>query len=213
MHTDHAATSPDPGEVAARLSAGHGWLRFQSTGTPLPRRLDDDVTGWQASLLADHHRWYGAEAPAQVSGAFVLQYLLQVAAHAAAGAATSRMRVPALPDLTFAVGEGGVPRLVEIPGFEPLAEADLGSRLTRAEADYREVGEKLAHAYVSTRPMSSRQRLGMVSDMWAEAARAVRMSAGEFVLGETRRISCCLIYALPGCVECSGCPRQARGAR
>lgn len=203
---ERSAASPEAGEAAARLSAAHGWLRFQSTGRPLPRRLTDDVADWQAGVLADHRSWYGADAPSQVSGAFVLQYLLQVPAHTAATAAGAGMRPRALADLTFALGSGGVPQLVEVGVLETSA-GDLFERLERARADYRAVAEPLAHAYRSTRPMSSRQRLGMVTDLWAEAARAVRSGAGRFKLEEPRRISCCLIYALPGCVECSGCPR------
>lgn len=200
------AASPEAGEAAARLSAAHGWLRFQSTGRHLPRRLTDDVGHWQAAVLADHRSWYGAEAPPQVSGSFVLQYLLQVPAHTAATAAGVGMRLRALADLTFALGPGGVPRLVEVGALE-IDAGDLRERLARAQADYLSVAEPLARGYRSTRPMSSRQRLGMVRDMWAEAARMVRSSAGRLELDEPRRISCCLIYALPGCVECSGCPR------
>lgn len=193
------------------MSARHGWLRFVSTGQPLPTRLDDPAAPWQEQILADHQEWYGPDAPAQVSGAFVLQYLLQVPAHTAAAAAGAGLRVAALADVTFERGSGGVPRLVEVGDLEAVS-ADLEERLARAEADYREVVEAVARAYRSTRAMSSRQRLGMVTDMWAEAARAVRASAGRFVLGEPRRISCCLIYALPGCSECAGCPRQRRAA-
>ena len=87
---------------------------------------------------------------------------------------------------------------------------ELQESLARAERDYRAVAEPLAGAYVSTRPMSTQQRRGMVADMWAEAARAVRMAGGRFTVGETRRSSCCLIYALPGCVACAGCPRLVR---
>lgn len=201
------AASPDAGEAAALLSAAHGWLRFQSTGRPLPRRLTTGVADWQAILLAEHREWYGADAPAQVSGVFVLQYLLQVPAHTAATAAGLGMRVPALPDLTFALRPGGVPRLIEL-GAVQLSAGDLSERLARAEVDYRALAEPLAREYRSTRPMSSQQRLGMVTDMWAEAARMARGRVGRFELDEPRRISCCLIYALPGCVECSGCPRS-----
>lgn len=207
-----AAASPDAGEAAARLSAAHGWLRFQSTGRSLPRGLTTDVSDWQAVVLADHRAWYGADAPAQVSGAFVLQYLLQVPAHTAATAARVGMRVPALGVVTFALGPGGVPRLVEIGAVE-ASGGDLSERLARAEADYRALAVPLARAYRSTRPMSSHQRLGMVTDIWAEASRIVAAGLGHVELAEPRRTSCCLIYALPGCAECSGCPRLSRRAQ
>ncbi|MGA8046827.1 MAG: (2Fe-2S)-binding protein [Dermatophilaceae bacterium] len=204
------AASPEAGEAAAVMSARHAWLRFRSEGHPLPSCLDDDPRPWQQHVLADHRVWYGPDAAPQVSGAFVLQYLLQVPAHTAAAAAGVGMRVSRLEDLTFEISRNGVPRLVEIGDLRRVGEAALDEALAVAERDYRAVAEPLAGAYVSTRPMSSQQRRGMVADMWAEAARAVRMGGGRFSVGEARRSSCCLIYALPGCVECAGCPRSAR---
>lgn len=190
------------------MSARHGWLRFTATGRPLPSRLTDDVRPWQEALLADHRAWYGDDAPEQVSGVFVLQYLLQIPAHTAAFAAGVGMRPRHLADLTFTLGPNSVPRVVELGELHPLT-GDLESRLAAGEAEYRSVAAELARAYRSTRPMSSQQRQGLVTDMWAEAARAVRSAAGVIDVGEARRISCCLIYALPGCVECAGCPRTA----
>ena len=72
------------------MSAAHGWLRFRETGRSLSHRLDEDPRPWQADILADHRRWYGPDAPAQVAGAFVLQYLLQVPAQAASATGPSR---------------------------------------------------------------------------------------------------------------------------
>ncbi|MDO5502936.1 MAG: (2Fe-2S)-binding protein [Actinomycetia bacterium] len=190
------------------MSRRHGWLRFQSTGHPLARRLTDDVVSWQEAIRTDHERWYGPNAPAQVSSAFVLQYLLQVLAHTAATAASTGMRVRDLSQLTFALDEGSVPRLVEI-GAVAAVPGDLDEGLATAEADYRSVAEALARDYAATHPTSSRQRAGMVADMWLQAAGAVRSSAGQVSADEPRRISCCLIYALPGCSECAGCPRSS----
>lgn len=204
------AASPAAGEAAALMSARHAWLRFRSVGHPLPVRLDDDPRPWQRHVLADHRVWYGPDAAPQVSGAFVLQYLLQVPAHSAASAAGAGMRVSRLEDLTFEVSRNGVPRVVEIGDLESLPGPELEEALAVAEQDYRAVAEPVAGAYVSTRPMSTQQRRGMVADMWAEAARAVRMAGGRFTVGEMRRSSCCLIYALPGCVACAGCPRLGR---
>ena len=205
-----AAASPQAGEAAAVMSARHGWLRFRSEGRPLPSCLDDDPRHWQQHVLRDHRTWYGADAAPQVSGAFVLQYLLQVPAHTAAAAAGVGMRVRRLDRLTFEISRNGVPRLVELGELEATPGADLDAALAVAERDYRRVAEPLAGAYVSTRPMSSQQRAGMVTDMWREADRSVRSAAGRFDPAESRRVSCCLIYALPGCVECAGCPRQVR---
>lgn len=191
------------------MSAAHGWLRFRATGHPLSRRLDEDPRPWQAGVLADHRRWYGPDAPAQVAGAFVLQYLLQVPAHAAASAAAVGLRVGSLLDVTFEVGEGNAPRVVELGCLEPGA-GRLEPDLAGAEADYRAVALPLADGYVSTRRMSSQQRRGMVADMWEEAAADVSARAGHRDPTMRRRVSCCLIYALPGCVDCAACPRRRR---
>lgn len=190
------------------MSARHGWMRFVATGQPLRSRLTDDPRPWQEQVLAGHERWHGPDAPAQVSNAFVLQYTLQILAQTAAFAASVGMRIRHLPELTFERDETGVPRLVEIGDLE-RQDGGLDDRLGHAERDYRQAAEVLARAYRAARPMSSQQRLGMVDDMWAEAARAVRAGAGRFELTEPRRASCCLIYALAGCVPCAGCPRQA----
>ena len=204
------AATPEGGEAATVMSARHAWLGFRSTGHPLPNALDDDPRAWQRQVLGDHRAWYGPGAAPQVSGAFVLQYLLQVPAHSAAAAAGVGMRVSRLADLTFEISRNGVPRLVELGDLRAQRTTGLEDLIAAAERDYRAVAEPLAGAYVSTRPMSSQQRRGMVTDMWTEAARAVRMAGGRFSVGEARRTSCCLIYALPGCVECAGCPRQTR---
>ncbi|MFN2319418.1 MAG: (2Fe-2S)-binding protein [Dermatophilaceae bacterium] len=203
------AASPHAGEAAALMSERHGWLRFCSAGRPLSVRLDADARPWQAIVLGGHRHWYGPEVPVQVAGAFVLQYLLQVPAHTAAAAVGVGMRVTRLSAVSFELGPGGVPRLVEVGGLEQGADS-LEERLEMAESDYLEVAEPMARAYRSTRPMSTHQRSGMVRDIWAEAARAARARTGSFPLAEPRRTSCCLIYALPGCVECSGCPRLGR---
>src|SRR5690606_25176319 len=128
------------------MSTGHAWLRFVSTGRPLDSGLQDETGPWQQLILADHRRWYGPHAPVQVSGAFVLQYLLQVPAHTAATAAAVGMRVSALQDLTFERGPGGVPALVEVGDLERL-DGDLDDRLALAKESYREVAAPLAEAY------------------------------------------------------------------
>lgn len=192
------------------MSVRHAWLTFTATGRPLPHRLFDDPAPWQETLLAEHRTWYGADVAPQVSGAFVLQYLLQVPAQTAATAAGVGMRCTALAGLTFILGDHSVPKAAEIGLVAPLA-GGLDERLARAERDYREVAAPLAEHYRSPRPMSTQQRLGMVEDMWAQARRAVRSGSGLVDTEEPRRLSCCLIYALPGCVECAGCPRQGTG--
>ena len=50
-------------------------------------------------------------------------------------------------------------------------------------------------------------RAALVDDMWSAARREAESAAGLLRPGVPLRESCCLIYALPGCVECAGCPR------
>jgi ferric iron reductase protein FhuF len=58
--------------------------------------------------------------------------------------------------------------------------------------------------------MGSRQRWGVVDDMWVAALRLARGAAGESVGPQPTRVSCCFIYALPGMRECAACPRGGR---
>ena len=63
-------------------------------------------------------------------------------------------------------------------------------------------GRRIAEAFPATEKMSSRQRLGMVEDMWEMALARLHGAPPP------ERESCCLLYALPGCAPCAGCPRQ-----
>lgn len=56
--------------------------------------------------------------------------------------------------------------------------------------------------------MSSRQRWGVVEDVWAMTVRRGADAAGRPMGPEPRRVSCCFIYALPGMRECASCPRR-----
>jgi FhuF 2Fe-2S C-terminal domain len=88
--------------------------------------------------------------------------------------------------------------------------ADTGTleeRLTRAERDYRAVAAPVAVAYESLVRLGPHTRAAMVDDMWAAARREAESAAGLLRPGVAPRASCCLLYALPGCVECAGCPR------
>ena len=84
---------------------------------------------------------------------------------------------------------------------------DLTHRMARAHADYREVAEPIAAAYPAIVRLGPHTRSGMVADMWGAAEREALGAAGLIQPGALARESCCLIYALPGCVECAGCPR------
>jgi FhuF 2Fe-2S C-terminal domain len=142
----------------------------------------------------------------QVAAAFVLQWVLQVPAHTAAHAASSGPVRADLTGLTFSLGPGLVPDAVHLTALHPDA-GDLAGRLSRAEQDYRDVAGPLAAAYPAIVRLGPHTREAMVDDMWHAAEREALAASGVVQPGAVLRESCCLIYALPGCVECAGCPR------
>ena len=192
------------------MSRRHAWLRFTTAGPRLTHSLgsltDTEAREWQQRLTTLQGRWYDVHAAPQVAAVFVLQWLLQVPAHAAAhGAAAGPWRV-ALADLTFDLGPTMVPSVVRLTGLRPDA-GELAERLDRAEHDYRAVAEPVATAYPSVVRLGPHTRAALVDDMWVAARREAESAAGLLRPGVPPRESCCLIYALPGCVECAGCPR------
>ncbi len=192
------------------MSRRHAWLRFTADGPPLARGLASDPGDWQRELGRLHARWYDGVAPPAVAAAFVLQWLLQVPAHTAAHAAAAGPWRAVLPDLTFSLGGALVPDVVRLTGL--VADGgDLEVRLDAAEADYRAVAGPVAEGYPSAVRLGPHVRGALVDDMWAAARREAEGAAGVVRPGTLPRESCCLIYALPGCVECAGCPRLRRG--
>ncbi|WP_277452771.1 (2Fe-2S)-binding protein [Janibacter sp. DB-40] len=145
-------------------------------------------------------------APAGMPSAFVLQYLLDPLATVIA---TAAVRTPFALDAEPALWSLDLdpsylyPVAVQVrPGGHQRVEDDV-ERLETAWAGYRETGTTLATRLPTPTKMSSRQRLGMVEDMWEIAlARLVGAPPPE-------RTSCCLMYALPGLDACAGCPRRA----
>ncbi len=192
------------------MSRRHAWLRFTTGGPVLSHDLaTTDARAWQRDLTSLQGRWYAVSAPPQVAAAFVLQWLLQVPAHTAAHAAAAGPWRADLDGLTFDLGPALVPERVRVTGV--VADpGDLGARLDRAEADYRLVAEPLAERYPAQARLGPHARGAFVDDMWNAARREAEAAAGLLRPGAVLRESCCLIYALPGCVECAGCPRSRR---
>ncbi len=178
----------------------------QSLGSLAGGSGDDDARGWQKRLTALQGRWYDIDAPPQVAAVFVLQWLLQVGAHTAAHAAASGPWRAELGGLTFDLGPSLVPSRVRLTALVPDA-GPLAERLGRAERDYRRVAEPVATAYPAVVRLGPRVRAALVDDMWSAARREGEAAAGLIRPGVPPRESCCRIYALPGCVECAGCPR------
>ena len=144
-------------------------------------------------------------APTGMPAAFVLQYLLDPLATVIA---TAAMRTPFALDADPALWSLDLeptylyPVAVQVrPGGHRRIEDDL-DRHEAAWSGYRVTGSAIATDFPAPTKMSSRQRLGMVEDMWEQAlARLVGHNP-------PRRRSCCLMYALPGLDACAGCPRR-----
>ncbi len=188
------------------MSRRHAWLAFTAAGPLLSRTLSTDPVDWQRELTVLQGRWYDVSAPPQVAAVFVLQWLLQVPAHTAANAAAAGPWRADLTGLTFDLGSGLVPSRVRLTGLQPDA-GTLAERMERAERDYRAVAEPVAAAYPAQVRVGPHTRTALVDDMWSAARREAETATGLFRPGVPPRESCCLIYALPGCVECAGCPR------
>ena len=74
----------------------------------------------------------------------------------------------------------------------------------------RDYGTPGWRRYASIVRIGPHARSAFVDDMWVAARREAEGAAGLIRTGVPERASCCLIYALPGCVECAGCPRLRR---
>lgn len=197
------------------MSRHHGYLEFvggRDLSTPLTSAFANSVE-WCRKLTAQNSAMYAVPAPPQVAAAFVLQHLLSIPAQACAfAAATGPWRVdvgnPDDPALSCDLAPGLYPERVGFRHVEP-ATTDREIRTEEARTAYRALGTAIASAYDVGVKMSSRQRLGMVDDVWEMALREARAATGDGWGPPVERRSCCLIYALPGCHECAGCPRLA----
>lgn len=144
--------------------------------------------------------------PPGMPSAFVLQYLLDPLATVIATAAA---RTPFALDADPALWSIDIdptylyPVAAQVrPGGHRRIVDDL-ERHDSAYTGYVATGSEIATHLPAPTKMSSRQRLGMVEDMWEMALARVHGAAPP------ERLSCCLIYSLPGCVPCAGCPRGA----
>ena len=195
------------------MSRLHGYLSFvggHHLSTPLTSAFA--LSGeWQANLTEINTVLYAVPSPPQVASAFVLQHLLSIPAQVAAFAAVTGPWVVDLgtledPRLSCDLAPGLYPERLGFLSVSPAAP-DLEDRIVGARTAYRLLGHEIAHAYDGGAKMSSRQRFGMVEDLWQMALREARGAAGEGLAPAVERQSCCFIYALPGCHECAGCPR------
>ncbi len=163
------------------------------------RRGRDATVDWRTMTQACLSRGYPKSPPA-VAATFVAQWFLQGWACATLFSVERHQPlVPAAGPWIVLDPQAGYPREVLV-----AADTTIQSGGTDPRAAYREVATDFIDGYRPGLPMSSRQRSGLVHDVWKAATRA---SVADVV----RRQSCCLIYALPGLRCCAGCPRSASG--
>lgn len=169
----------------------------------------DATAGWRALYREQTARHVGT-CPPGMDLTFVLGFVADaVATPAATAAALGPWVLDVRPAcVSVALAEPWThPGRVQLRPGDFVVDANARRRRGRARAAYDAVLVPFARAYAPQARMSSRQRLGIVADMWDLAwARA----AGE---GTVERAACCLIYALPGAHECAGCPRMRRTPR
>lgn len=174
----------------------------------------DPLEPWRSALRTQMGRPHDALVPAHVPAAFVLQWACEVAATPIAYAATLGpwLLVPSPAGLGFELAPGLNPvRVVVDPDATSLeVDEDPARRVERGHAAYLALVSEVVTAHAPDVRMGSRQRWGVVDDMWRTALRLARGAAGESVGPEPTRTSCCFIYALPGMRECAACPRGRR---
>ncbi len=200
-------------KVAGAVGRELGWLRIDVPGDgPDPawslldvlarqRQGEDPTAPWRVSAEAGMARMNGVPIPPSVTGAFVLQWLLEIPATVGAYTAALGPWVPDLGALGWDLSPAGHAGRIVLGPVE-VVDLEVHDRLEAVEASYRVVAEPLADSFSSEAKTSSQQRHGMVTDVW-EMAEAKALGSGEVVA----RQSCCFIYVLPGMHECAGCPR------
>ena len=197
------ARLPWTGVAPTRLAVG--WSEILEAQV----RGEDPTAGWRAAVGAQMTRQHGVPAPARTPSAMVLQWCLEVPATLLTMVAVLGPWRVALEDVSFALDPVGLfPATFGLSAVAP-APGDVPARLRAAEVEYLTAAHRLAATYDSGVKTSSRQRTGMVDDMWAMAQdRARRAVLPPPHPDPGPRVSCCFLFALPGMRECQACPRQ-----
>jgi hypothetical protein len=163
----------------------------------------DPMKPWREALAVATGRQYRSPVPPAMPAAFVLQWLLDVAATPAVYAAWhgSWLLDPLRHGLSFALDPAGHYPVVIQARDVTVMPALLDERVGAARAAYSRAAREVALSYHPGVNLGRHQRLAMVDDVWAMASARLR---GQ---GPPQRSSCCFIVALPGTHECAGCPR------
>lgn len=167
----------------------------------------DATAVWRRRLAAATSRqsaFAHDRVPPAMPAAFVLQWLLDVAATPAVYAAWhgSWLVDPLGAGLSFALHPiSWHPVAVQVRTVT-MTRALLDERVRCARAAYDRAARPLAQAYRPGVNLGRHQRLAMVDDVWEMALARVQG------LPPPERGSCCFLYVLPGTRECTGCPRR-----
>ncbi len=176
----------------------------------------DPLAPWRDALQAQLEQRHATTVAPHIPAAFVLQWWCEVVATPIAYAAELGpwLLVPAPHGLGFELAPGLYPHRIVVAPDRVAVEThhETARRHELARAAYAKLVSDVVATFAPEVKMSSRQRWGVVDDMWSTAARLARGAAGESVGTEPRRVSCCFIFALPGMRECAACPRGAHGA-
>ena len=207
--------------VVTRSSDATVWF---ADVTSRARTGGDPLAPWREALRAQQERLHGVSVPPHVPAAFVLQWWCEVAATPLAYAVRlgEGVVVPDAGGLGFELAPGLYPhRIVVDPdrlSLEATAMGDeesgggaaAGRMLERARTAYLGLVEDVVRGFAPDVVMGSRQRWGVVDDVWRTAVRLADGAAGVAVGPAPQRTSCCFIYVLPGMRECASCPRGGR---
>lgn len=192
--------------VTTQASARTTWL---SDVVAHVRAGADPLEPWRRALETRQ----GSRDKPHVAAAFVLQWFCEVAATPLAYAAELASVVidPSPTVLGFELAPGLYPsRIVLRPSEVSVLEVADHAReaaLEASSAAYSNLVREVVRDFAPDVKMSSRQRWGVVGDVWATAVRNATGAAGRDPGPAPRRVSCCFIVALPGMNPCATCPR------
>lgn len=176
-------------------------------------RGEDSTAAWRQALADSTTAQYRQRVPSAMPAAFVLQFYLDVLATPAAYAAVLGYVIDVSPPVvSFALAPvRAYPVAVQLRTGELVTdEPDADARRALARDRYVAHAAAFATSYEPATRISSRQRLGMVDDVWDKALEtASRALLPPPHPSPHRRQSCCFIYVLPGVHECAMCPRLA----
>lgn len=206
---------PDLADVVRALDEAVPLLTVSTQGGPHTTWVSDVVARsragadplgpWRRALAVRQ----GSEHRPHVAAAFVLQWWCEVVATPIAYAAELGPWVlePSPGGLGFELAPGLFPNRVvlrpEAVAVREPADRSAQVALEAGWAAYESLVRDVARTYAPEVKMSSRQRWGVVGDVWRTAVCNAR-GGGATV----QRVSCCFIVALPGMQACAGCPRR-----